>query len=413
MGPMIGGRPESELLRVVEREIRKKTNQSKLLPKSNTGANGQEARDEIVKFELSELTVGQELGRGGFCVVKELSRINLSTEKEIKTSAVADVKANSLGEHTNGGIDTGSTTQGNSAIVKTNGEDEPLVQNRQYMAENCTSGGRQGQCRYVIKMIQDSARKDPGSFVRSVIDLALEAKFLHVLQHPNIITMRATASTSPYKEGLSFFIVLDRLSDLLSRRLQAWKKQQPMFLFSCCEHTQNKGNFWVERLTVAHGVADALSFLHAKNVVYRDIKPDNVGFDIMGRVKVFDFGLAREMQKKLRTVEGTYHFTGGTGFPPYMAPEVALDKPYNETSDCYSFAILLWYILKMDVPFGRILTDHEFMMEVVHGGLRPQLDNRWPDEILEPMKLSWLDDIRARPTMESIKNILFQQIYEA
>jgi serine/threonine protein kinase len=56
------------------------------------------------------------------------------------------------------------------------------------------------------------------------------------------------------------------------------------------------------------------------SIVYRDLKPDNVGFDVRGDVKIFDFGLSRQLpSEKLK--DGTYNMTGDTGSPRYMAPE--------------------------------------------------------------------------------------------
>lgn len=56
------------------------------------------------------------------------------------------------------------------------------------------------------------------------------------------------------------------------------------------------------------------------SIIYRDLKPDNIGFDVRGDVKLFDFGLSRELPER-KLDDGTYHMTGDTGSPRYMAPE--------------------------------------------------------------------------------------------
>lgn len=49
-------------------------------------------------------------------------------------------------------------------------------------------------------------------------------------------------------------------------------------------------------------------------------KPDNVGFDVRGDVKIFDFGLAKELDESKKLDDGTYHLTADTGSLRYMAP---------------------------------------------------------------------------------------------
>ena len=80
------------------------------------------------------------------------------------------------------------------------------------------------------------------------------------------------------------------------------------------------------RLEIAVGLAHALKYLHEKNIVYRDLKPDNVGFDGDGVVKLFDFGLACKLPFT-GGEDSTYALTSNAGSPWYMAPEVWLDLP--------------------------------------------------------------------------------------
>ena len=60
------------------------------------------------------------------------------------------------------------------------------------------------------------------------------------------------------------------------------------------------------------------------SVIYRDLKPDNVGFDVRGDVKIFDLGLAKEIDPQHKLADGTYKLTGDTGSLRYMAPEGVL-----------------------------------------------------------------------------------------
>jgi hypothetical protein len=77
----------------------------------------------------------------------------------------------------------------------------------------------------------------------------------------SIIKMRAFFSGSPFSRD--YFVVLDRLYDIFSRRLVSWKKKQPKGLVKVMDRKGKKANaLWVERMNVAHDLACALNYLH-------------------------------------------------------------------------------------------------------------------------------------------------------
>lgn len=129
-------------------------------------------------------------------------------------------------------------------------------------------------------------------------------------------------------------------------------------------------------------------------------QPDNIGFDVRGDIKIFDFGLAKELHESSRLDNGLYKLTGDTGSPRYMAPEVALGKPYNETCDVYSFAILTWQMLRCETPFELYGSLKSFKTKVVEQGVRPGIDPKWPDDISELLRNAWSPDIAKRPSMD-------------
>ena len=135
-------------------------------------------------------------------------------------------------------------------------------------------------------------------------------------------------------------------------------------------------------------------------MIHRDLKPDNIGFTSTGHLKLFDFGLCTCV--KLRSnVNESYEMTGNTGSLRYMAPEVALKKPYNEKADVYSFAIMLWQMARDKVPF-KGMTREMFMADVVVGGERPKLDKSWPRSFSNMLVKSWDPDHRMRPSFAEL-----------
>jgi serine/threonine protein kinase len=130
----------------------------------------------------------------------------------------------------------------------------------------------------------------------------------------------------------------------------------------------------------------------------------------VGDVKLFDFGLAKELDPTLKSgCSELYELSGNTGSLRYMAPEVARSEPYNLSADIYSFGLLLWQICSLDLPYdGMNRQDHAEL--VVHGNERPQLDASWSTPLRILMKRAWEPDPLVRPSMDSIYKILRREI---
>jgi Protein tyrosine and serine/threonine kinase len=84
-----------------------------------------------------------------------------------------------------------------------------------------------------------------------------------------------------------------------------------------------------------------------------------------------------------------------------MAPEVALDLPYNYSCDTYSFGILFWQIITLIVPYSKY-TMKMHADYVVRDGHRPKIDTTWPTEWITVMELCWSSNYYKRPTFTSL-----------
>jgi hypothetical protein len=204
---------------------------------------------------LAELELGRVLGRGGFCVVNEITKIALQTATTTKAAAGKSDGADPQEQNGNFALDLNYMDDENAI--------HNVVQDRAFMEDHCLRGkGR--DCRYALKQLQESSWENAHTFVNGVVDLAVEARFLAVIRHPNIIKMRAMATTSPYSPHAPFFVVLDRLYDIMGMRIVKWKKRKPAGMVKLLDRKRKKEQaFWVERISVAYDLACALQYLHS------------------------------------------------------------------------------------------------------------------------------------------------------
>ena len=101
-----------------------------------------------------------------------------------------------------------------------------------------------------------------------------------------------------------------------------------------------------EAIAYAIEIARALGCAHARHIVHRDVKPQNVLIDDEGSAKVTDFGIARTLDEDGLTADGRV-----LGTTDYVSPEQALGHDVNGQSDIYSLGIVLYEMLTGDVPF--------------------------------------------------------------
>jgi TolB-like protein len=181
-----------------------------------------------------------------------------------------------------------------------------------------------------LKVLPAEMAQDPerlGRFRR-------EAKALAQLDHPNIVTIHSVEEC-----GGIHFLTMQLVDGLPLDRLIP------------------QGGLPVEQIIeIASALGDALAAAHEKGIVHRDLKPANVMVSNEGRVKVLDFGLAKDvrgsnlgdatMTSASRTEVGVV-----IGTPAYMSPEQTSARPLDHRTDIFSLGVMLHEMATGRRPF--------------------------------------------------------------
>ena len=159
-----------------------------------------------------------------------------------------------------------------------------------------------------------------------------EIEILSALKHPNIVQYLGI-----YPDPTTGVPVL--LMELMDDSLTN-------FLCSCLVQVP----FHIQ-VNICHDIALALAFLHANNIIHRDLSSNNVLLIGDVRAKLTDFGMARLITDYLSDSTTSYTLTKNPGSDAYMPPEAA-NSPviYNEKLDCFSFGVLVIQILTRKIP---------------------------------------------------------------
>eukprot|EP01100_Stratorugosa_tubuloviscum_P009291 TRINITY_DN3888_c0_g1_i1.p1 TRINITY_DN3888_c0_g1~~TRINITY_DN3888_c0_g1_i1.p1 ORF type:complete len:181 (+),score=80.73 TRINITY_DN3888_c0_g1_i1:2-544(+) len=154
---------------------------------------------------------------------------------------------------------------------------------------------------------------------------------------------------------------------------------------------------------IAIDVVRGMCFLHINDILHRDLKSKNILLDINWTAKVCDFGISKELasyDNQMTVMQGTI---------AWMAPEILEHSPYNQSSDVYSFAIVLWELISKQKPYEEFNFEfnHE-IIEIVKQGIRPTITDNCPLLFKQLMIQCWNANAIERPTFEQILQQLTQ-----
>ncbi|CAG7785465.1 unnamed protein product [Allacma fusca] len=154
-----------------------------------------------------------------------------------------------------------------------------------------------------------------------------EKSILQQVRHPFIVNMKWH-----HKDEFNIYMLFDYVcgGELFS------------YLRSAGHFSSSTSSFY------AAEIVSALEYLHAKHIVYRDLKPENLLLDKEGHLKITDFGFAKKLSDRTWTLCGT---------PEYLAPEIIQSKGHNKAVDWWALGVLIY---EMNCGFPPFFDDNAF-----------------------------------------------------
>jgi serine/threonine protein kinase len=174
-----------------------------------------------------------------------------------------------------------------------------------------------------VKIVQGEVAENPKLLER----FGREAEIVKQFRHPNIVRWLATGKF----KGTYYFAMEYVEGTTLDKVIQ------------------DRGEIpWREVVDLGIQICDALQYAHQQGVVHRDLKPSNLMVTPEGRIKLTDFGIAKDLDRTALTAPGR---TLGTA--AYMAPEQIRGTPaVSHKTDLYSLGALLYQMLTGKPPFS-------------------------------------------------------------
>lgn len=170
-----------------------------------------------------------------------------------------------------------------------------------------------------IKVLKQEFSED----VNFVVKFRTEAQSAAGLEHPNIVNIYDVGS-----EAGMHYIVMEYVEGVTLKT-----------------YIEKKGRLtYKEAVSIAIQVGRGMEAAHAKNIIHRDIKPQNILISTEGKAKVTDFGIARAVSNNTISADvmGSVH---------YASPEQARNGFVNDRSDIYSLGIVMYEMVTGRVPF--------------------------------------------------------------
>ena len=152
-----------------------------------------------------------------------------------------------------------------------------------------------------------------------------------------------------------------------------------------------------KKLINIYGIAHAMSYMHHKDILHRDLSITNVLIDKNYYPILSDFGLSikiDDMAAEEKEVMGT---------TVYIAPEIWINQKYSKSSDVYAFGFIVYSLITNKIPYSGI---KRTIKEACKDNIRPKIPKRVPECYKNLIKRCWNQNPNQRPSFDDIVNEL-------
>ncbi|MES2217099.1 MAG: protein kinase [Pseudomonadota bacterium] len=166
---------------------------------------------------------------------------------------------------------------------------------------------------------------------------------------------------------------------------------------------------WETRYKILCDMARGLAFLHAEDILHRDLKSLNVLLDEHMRAKLSDFGLAK-IKTEMRTTSSNEKSVGTIA---WMAPELFQRKATcTKKSDIYSLGFTFWEVASRKIPFAEA-ANPAVIPTWIERGEREEIPLDCPPKLASLIKRCWEQDAKKRPSAEEVVQSLTSEAQDA
>ncbi|MBQ6474191.1 MAG: protein kinase [Victivallales bacterium] len=198
---------------------------------------------------------------------------------------------------------------------------------------------RQFQRTVAVKTLLENLRQDPrirASFIN-------EARITARLEHPSVVPVYGIYTDADSGLHLAMKLVAGRT---LREYLESIRQRYSFLKWRKVATSERR--MLPQRLEFFLRLCDAVNYVHHRNIIHKDLKPENIMIGRFNETYVMDWGIAEELGPNGAAITGPIN-----GTPRYISPEILLRQPYDQRSDIYLLGLLLYEIVFLRRAFPQ------------------------------------------------------------